>query len=436
MKSTSQLLVCSFILLPAAHVIAQEAKNDFFDLEVSADHRKSDNALRSSSDELKISETQNSYRADLGAHYENEWSQFVANYSVEKEVFQRNSQRDLTSLDGLAELTLGNAYQPLSLSLLHSRQSMLDTPDAVDLTDNRDTQEVFTISPAVKTHLSAVDSLMLLGSYTDISYKHDDLKKLEQKSMRLAWIHDLSKTDALQVFVRHMDASFKNSPQANYQLQAASVQYQVALKRFSYQLQAGYNKTETETTGKSFSAPSYAIDSTYTSGAHNFTLSLSQHITDTSLGGGNQSNFNMTDGVGSVAKGVGLDLINLRSANIGWTTTALCERCSFGFHASAMQQDYQELDEDGDERGVGANFKYSLSRVLSLSLRADHRKREFAAETTRSGFDSDEIMLSIDYEISKGLNLKVYVEQEKRKSDVVTQAYTENLTGLHLSYQF
>jgi len=436
MKSTSQLLVCSFILLPAANVVAQEAKGDFFDLEVSVDHRKSDNALRSSLDEMKISEAQDSYRANLGAHYQNEWSQFFANYKAEKEVFQRNSQPDLTSLDGLASLTLGNDYQPLSLLLQHSRQSMLDTPDAIDLTNNRDTQEIFTISPAAKTHLSAADSLMIMGSYTDVSYKEDDQKKLEQKSVRLAWIHGISKTDTVQVFAQQMDASFENSPQANYQLQAASVQYQVTLKRFSYQLQAGYNKAITEVTDKDFSAPSYAIDSAYKSGAHNFTLSLSQSITDTSLGGGSQSDFNMTNGVGLTAKGVGLDLINLRSANIGWTTTALCERCSFGLRANTMRQDYQQLDEDGQESSVGAHIKYNLSRALSLSVSADHRKREFAAETTRSGFDSDDITLLVNYEISKGLNLKVYVEQEKRKSDDVTQAYTENLTGLNLSYQF
>jgi hypothetical protein len=436
MKSTSQLLVCSFILLPATHVVAQEAKNDFFDIEVSVDHRKSDNALRSSLDDMKISETQDLYRADLGAHYANDWSQFVANYRAEKEVFQRNSQRDLTSLDGLAALTLGNDYQPLSLLLQHSRQSMLDTPDAIDLTNNRDTQEIFTIAPAAKTHLSAADSLMIMGSYTDVSYKEDEQKKLEQKSARVAWIHGISKTDTLQVFAQHMEATFENSPQANYQLQAASVQYQVTLSRFSYQLQAGYNKAETETTDTDFSAPSYAIDSTYKSGAHNFTLSVSQSITDTSMGSGSQSNLGMTGGAGSTAKGVGLDLINLRSANVGWTTTALCERCSFGLRASAMQQDYQELDEDGRERSVGAHFKYNFSKALSFSVRADHRTREFAAETTRFGFDSDDIMLAVNYEVSKGLNLNVYVEQEKRKSDDVTQAYTENLTGLKLSYQF
>jgi len=436
MKSTPQLLVCSFMLLPAANVVAQEAKDDFFNAKVSVDHRKSDNALRSSLDELKMSENQDIYRADLGSYYENEWSQFSARYSLEKEVFEHNSQPDLTSVYGSAALTLGNEYQPLGLSLIHSRESMLNAPDAIDLTNNRDTQEVFTVSPTAKTRLSEADSLMIMGSYTNVSYKEDAEKKLQQKGVRLAWVRNLSKTDTLQVFAQHTDAEFEYAPHANYQLQAANVQYQVTLKNLSYQLQAGYNTAETESSNDDFSAPSYAIDSTYKSGEHSFSLSISQSITDTSLGGANQSRFNLGEGAGMTSKGVGLDLINLRSANVGWTTTALCERCSFGLRASAMQQDYQELNEDGNETTVGAHFRYNLSRSLSIAIKADHGKREFAAEGVRSGFNRDDVMLAVEYKILKGLDLNVYIEQEKRKSAMAAQSYTENLTGLKISYQF
>jgi hypothetical protein len=372
----------------------------------------------------------------VGAHYQNEWSKLISGYEVHKETFQRASQPDATELEGKTQLTLGNDYQPLSLTLNHSRIAMLNSPEALDLARNRDTQEIITIAPAVKTHFSAADSFMVMGSFTDVSYKEDQQKKSEQQGLQMAWIHGVSKTDTIQLTAQHTETTFEFVPQADYQLQNLSAQYSVTLKRFNYSIQAGYNRAESKISTEDFASPSYNIQASYISGTHTFALSLAESITDSSMGGSGSSFGNLGSSNGAPAKGVGLDLINLRTANISWVTSALCDRCSFGLNATHLAQDYKELNEDGDEYSAGANFKYSITRAVSIDVSYIHRERNFSAEGERAGFESDDAKIGLNYAITRGLKLELYANQEKRTSVMDIQSYQENIVGLNLSYHF
>lgn len=436
MKSAQQVLMCTLVFLPVTNAQAKDANVNGFDFGLSADYSSSDNAKRSSLEELAITETQVSYQASIGAHYQNEWSKLNSGYEVRRETFQRASQPDATELEGKTKLTLGNDYQPLSLILNHSRIAMLDSPEALDLARNRDTQEIITIAPAVKTHFSAADSFMVMGSYTDVSYKKEQQKKSEQQGLQMAWIHGISKTDIVQLAAQHTETSFEFFPQADYQLQNLSAQYSVSLKRLNYTIQAGYNRAESKISAEDFGSPTYNIQASYISGTHTFAFSLAESITDSSMGGSSSSFGNLGSGAGVPAKGVGLDLINLRKANASWSTSAICERCDFGINISQSTQDYKELSEDGDEYSAGTNFKYSFTRAVSIDFSYTHRERKFSAAGARAGFESDDAKIGLNYAITRGLQLELYANQEKRKSVLDTQNYQENIVGLNLSYHF
>jgi hypothetical protein len=314
---------------------------------------------------------------------------------------------------------------------------MLNSPEALDLARNRDTQEIITIAPAVKTHFSAADSFMVMGSYTDVSYKKEQQKKSEQQGLQMTWVHGVSKTDSIQLSAQHTETSFEFVPQADYQLQNLSAQYSVTLKRFNYSIQAGYNRSESKISTEDFASPSYNIQASYISGTHTFALSLAESITDSSMGGGGNSSIGAVgSNSGAPAKGVGIDLINVRKANASWRTSALCERCDFGINISQSTQDYKELSEDGDEYGAGANFKYSLTRAASIDVSYTHRERKFSAEVARAGFESDSAKVGLNYTITRGLQLELYANQEKRTSVIDVQRYQENIVGLNLSYHF
>lgn len=436
MKSAQQVLMCSLVFLPVANVQAKDAGVNGLDFKISADYNSTDNAKRSSLDELAITETQTIYQATLGARYQNEWSKLISDYDVHKETFQRASQPDATELEGKTQLTLGNDYQPLSVTINHSRIAMLNSPEAVDLARNRDTQEIITIAPAVKTHFSAADSFMVMGSYTDVSYKEDQQKKSEQQGLQMAWIHGVSKTDTIQLTAQHTEATFEFVPQADYQLQNLSAQYSVMLKRLSYTIQAGYNSAESKISTEDFGSPSYNIQASYISGTHTFALSLAESITDSSMGGGNSSIGAVGSTSGAPAKGVGIDLIKVRKANVSWRTSALCERCDFGINIIQSTQDYNELSEDGDEYSAGTNFRYNFTRAVSMDVSYSHRERTFSAEGDRAGFESDDAKVGMSYDITRGLELELYAKQEKRTSALAMQNYKENIVGLIVSYHF
>lgn len=436
MKS-AKLLLCSVALLPAVCAHAASEKEDLLKLKVSADYGNSDNATRAPEEEPQFSERQGLYTALAGLSYNSEWSNLSSNYRLQRETFERNSQPNLTELEGRTQLILGNEFHPLGLSVTHDRRAMLNAPDAIDLTSNRDTREIISISPSAKTRVGDADTLMLAGTYADISYKEDELRQSNQKSGQFAWIHGISRTDQIQLVAQHLETSFEHAPQVDYTLQTASAEYSVELKRLKYSLRAGYNKA-IRSSDDDFSSPAYSVESSYDSGLNIFSLSLSQTITDSSSmgGAGSFDNFNSL-GANSSAKGVGLDLINLRNTSIAWSTEAMCERCSFGLNASQMKQDYQNLKEDGNEYSLYAHFAYQLSRASSVKLSAGHRERKFSdTNASRSGFDSDIARISFDHDLTKGLQLEVYVQQEKRTSKTGLQNYKENIAGLKISYDF
>ncbi len=436
MKSAQQVLMCSLIFLPVANAQAKDASVNGLNFGISADYSSTDNAKHTSVEDLKITEGQGLYSASVGARYQNEWSKLISDYEARKETFQHDSQPDATELEGKTQLTLGNDFQPLSLTLGHSRIAMLDSPEAIDLARNRDTQEIITIAPAVKTNFSAADSFMVMGTYSDVSYKKEQQKQSEQQGLQMAWIHGVSKTDTIQLTAQYAETTFEFVPQADYQLQSASAQYSVSLKRLNYTLQAGYNRAESKISAEDFSSPTYNIEASYISGTHTFALVLAESITDSSMGGGSSSFGGLGNTSGAPAKGVGIDLINVRKTNFSWATSAFCERCNFGLNATHLAQDYKELNEDGDEYSAGTHFKYNFTRTVSIDFSYTHRERNFSAEGDRTDFTSEDVKLGLNYAITRGLQLELYANQEKRKSVLDVQNYQENIIGLNLSYHF
>ena len=437
MKVAQQLLTCSLILLPSVNASASADKKDYFTFGVSADYESTDNAKRSPDPAEAIDEIQNVYIVDVGAQYENEWSQLISQYDIRREIFQSESQPDATEIRGNTRLTFGNDYQPFNLSIIHNRDAVLVSPEAVDLAINRDTQELITVEPSVKLHISSADYFTAVGSYTDVSYKEDEQKKSERKGLRAGWVHGISKTDKIQVIAQRTDISFKYVPMADYELENIGAQYEVALKHLNYLIQIGQNKASPKSGAKDVSNPSFRIEAKYQTGANQVALIGSQAITDSSFGSGGQSHvIGAETPIGSGSKGVGLDLINMRTIEVSWETSAICDRCNFGLNAAQTKQDYLNLSEDGGEKTLASYFKYNFTRTASINFSFAHKDHYFSANVDRSGFKSNSAKIGLNYIVVEDLNVELYAQQEKRTSESATQNYEENIIGLRLSYHF
>jgi hypothetical protein len=439
-----------FYLVPGLFFLAQVCQAAFekgdnqLNLGIALETEVSDNAGKRSVEQTTLEDKKSyeridTYSADLGALYRNEWALFKANYNIANEKYSKASYPDSQTIEGSAKATFGTQYQPASILFSHSRQSILRSPDANDLSSFRDERDIVKVEPMLSLRLNSADRLFIKGNFSDLNYRDDQTKKSNRKGGELGWVRGLSKTDNLHLVAERSDVKFDDFPNANYQYESAAVIYSVQLSHLSYTLRAGRNRAAPELSTESYSRPSYDLGSTYVLGTHKFDLRASQTITDSSAGNGNRVALTNTSRSNA---GVGLDLINIRSFEFSWEGSLFCDGCTAGIHAAETMEDYQVLDEDGKEQSVGANAGYRMSSAASFHVGIDRRKRSFSYTSSREGFSTNRARLSYSYGFSNELNLSLYVQHEKRRAlDYTqnlgsTQDYNENSVGLGLSYSF
>lgn len=411
-------------------ISAQAFANPFFG-SVSAVSGASDNGLKVKED--TISERQEEYALSLGSKWNNSLLDFNMGYDASKKTFSEDSQEDKTTLDGNSSLLIGNGEPPASLLLVHSRTTLLNAPDSVNLTQNQDEKSVFSARPTLRQRISPVDTLLLNGEYTRINYSEDDLKDSLREGGSLVLQHKFSPLDNLQLSAQHAAIDFKRSPQANYDYSAAALTYSAKLRKLSYSAKVGVNKAAPEE-GKETSNPSYGLDLAFNSGSQIFTLSGNKELTDTSSGSGTilpERELPTSDG-----SGVGIDQIERESYAFNWSALALCNGCTLILGATLTNDDYLDLGESGKERGWSLGGTYALTNTARISLQfagSDHTYTDLAIG---SDYKIYMARFEYNYQINRNLGANFIVRQEKRSGEIAAQTYTESFAGAGLHYNF
>lgn len=428
MTFTKHPLFCLLALVPAADALA--VANDV-NVDLRADVRFSDNALRQEVN--PIDERQDLYEAGVQANYTDEWVLLNTQYSVTEHTFAEKTQKDRGFLEGETSLHLGSPYQPYSLNLTHSRRSLYNSPDTVELVSNRDEREIVSAGPMAKWKINDVDRVILSASYSDVSYRLDETKDSTIKSATLAWEMGLSKADTLTFSAHHNEINFGSAPDSDYKRESLTGSYAVKLRDFDYAITIGGNRVITETGEGEIARPSFDVLASYASGYDTFKFIASRKITDTSMGNGNQV------GVGAganAAGGEGIDIIDYSNAELSWVTSAACERCRINLSAFAIKQDYQMTPQSHTEKGVGAGFNYHFSKALVGDMQVSRSKRVFDPGSNHRDYEMTRFSVELGYHFQNDLEVKLYREQHKRDADLFTDTYNEHITGLSLSYVF
>jgi hypothetical protein len=425
---------CSFIyalaLFPAIDACAAENTNDIkFDLRGSS--RFTDNALRKPTDE--IDERQDEYSAGVAANYANDWTNLKTNYDASWFTFEQGSQKDRNLLQGETELTFGNSYEPISLLLAHSRRSILNKADAIDLVSNRDERDVLTAEPEVRWKLNESDILALSASYSHVSYKFDGANDSNIQGLNLAWQLGISKVDTVVFSAEQSSVSFDGAPASDYKHQNINIKYAVKLSNLSYDISLGGNRAVLESESNNITRPSFDISVSYDTGFNTFKLIANKKITDTSMGDGNNNGLGMSPGD---SLGQGIHLIDLTRAELSWATEAVCERCKLNVSAFERSQKYQNSNQSYTETGAGAGFNYRLTKAASFYLNVSRSRRDFDPTSQHVDFTTGRASFGFMYKFTNDLLLNIYRFQEKRDSDVFAETYMEHYTGLSLSYSF
>jgi len=425
---------CSFVyalaLVPAVDAFAAENPNDIT-FELHGTSRLTDNALRKPVDQIE--ERQNEYGAGIDATYANDWTSLKANYDASRFTFEHGSQEDRSILQGDTEVAFGNAYQPFGLLLTHSRRSLLNSPDAVDIISNRNERDVLTAQPSAKWKINDSDVLALTADYSHVSYRYEGANDSNITGVNLAWQLGLSKVDTLVFSAEQNSVKFEDASEFDYKHQNATVKYAVKLSNLSYAISVGANRAVLASESDTITLPSFDVNIAYDTGINTFKFIANRRITDTSMGDGNDTGLGVSPGD---SLGQGIHLIDIRREELSWATDAVCERCKLNLNAFDVSQQYHDSNQSYTEKGAGAGFNYRLTKAASFYVNASRSKREFDPLSLRFDFTATRANVGFTYKFQNDLLLSIYRYQEKRNADSFSDTYVEHYTGLSLSYSF
>lgn len=390
-----------------------------------------DNANKSSTDPL--TERQDEANLTVGGSYENSLIEAGANYRLSERRFDKDSQPSRSRLQGDGRLLIGKAHDRADLLLTHTRRTVLNQPDDLDLLRNNDEREIFTAVPTARWRATRVDLLMLSGTYAQVDYRFNSERNSERLGASALWQRELSETDRFSLDAQQMDVTFDAFPAADYRYTAYSAAYAVELRRLNYRVQLGYNESEPEV-GEGISSPSYQISLGYGSGMHQWNISASRFVTDNSAGNGNQGDFDEFNPDDSSAGQ--LDQLERSRMEISWRSQALCQRCSSALTLFHQEDDYRVEEEDRTEQGLRLSTDYRLSTRSSVRAILQSRNHSFASSVERSDYRADTLRLSYDYQFPTGLGWSVFGRYQERSSDDDARTYEESVVGLSADYSF
>lgn len=391
----------------------------------------SDNGNKSS--ENKISELQQQYNLNFGASYENYIGKIEADYGASYRDFSEGSQPNKSALEGHSTLQLGSRAQVAELLIEHSRQTLLNKADSLDLTSNQEERDLLTVSPGLNWHFSSADVLFVKGNFSDIHYLESELNNSTRKGASLGVVHEITEVDTLGLKIQSTDVEFKHFPASNYSLRNASVNYSARLRQLSYSLQVGANQSETEG-GETYDAPSYLAALEFRSGVNTIGLNLAQEITDTSFGGGNK---NTAEGSNSIDSGIGQSgQIDRKKIDLQWSTTIVCDRCTLNIGAQKTRDQYLFISKGSSELSASVVGAYTVSTAAILTLRLAGAEHKFPDKTLGENYKLMTAALEYSYRVGRNFNIKASYSDEKRIEENASTGYREKLIGLGVSYSF
>ncbi|HWV14514.1 MAG TPA: hypothetical protein VN030_03705 [Cellvibrio sp.] len=380
----------------------------------------------------KKSEEQNQYNLNLGSDWENSLVDFHLGYGAIAKTFSEDSQQERRQLEGGSSLLIGREEQPVSLMLEHSRITLLNSPDSINLTENQDEKDDFSVRPTLRQRLSPVDYLVLNGDFSRINYLESDIKDSQRKGGSLVLDHRFSLLDRLQVYAQQSEIEFKHLPGSDYTYRSAGITYSVKLRKLSYSATVGSNKTIPEL-GKEYSNPSYTLDLAYDAGGQKIGLNASKVLTDTSANAGNI--MVDTDLPVSGSKNTP-DQIEKASYGINWSSLAVCNGCTLFAGAKHTRDDYLDQGADAIEQSWSAGMRYALSAATNIAVQFAGSNHKYSSVIIGSAYKLQTSQLEYSYQISRGLSANALLKKEKRYGDERAVSYAEAYAGAGLNYKF
>jgi len=393
----------------------------------------SDNTLKAPFDELD--ERQDTYKLDLNGRVQGDFFKADMDYRAEEKQFAEDSQNNKSTLEGESSLSIGKSSDLMSFVAKHSRKTILNNPDDLDLLENTDERDMLSASPRLNWNVTGLDSVRVAGNFSKFTYQDDGSRGSESKGASLSWIHRLSAVSQFGLIAQGANIEFEDSLNGEYDYELYNLSYAAKLRLLSYQIQFGYNKASVNG-GDDLGGLQYRVNLIYKTTNNHVELTTSQVITDASQGDGNTNPLgSLLSNASGAADAQGV--LELLSTEVSWETKALCSRCTFGLGAGFKSEEYKkEAVNNRDEIAYTFKFSYAMNRALTLNLRWKMEEQKFESASESMDYEVENITASINYAFNEALSAKLFAESETRSSGDSEKQYNENVAGASISYRF
>lgn len=372
--------------------------------------------------------------ADFGFQLTHEGESIAANasYVATHSAYDKSTQDDQTSVTGEVSVVYEQIKEQLFWTIENSRSNVLRDRQLADLESNREDRSISTISPALVLKVTPVDAINTSIFYSDIAYQDTEEQDSSRMGGSIAWAHSFSKIDQVVTGFSYQEVMF-DLEEADYEYYLATIGYQAELSRLSYNISAGYNESRREV-ADDVDGVYFSASATYSREPSSWQVNISHELTDTSQ----QNNNGDITGIGvSNNLGADIDIFERSSIQLTYSNSAIvCGACVVNASIIYEREDYETLENDGDEFGISLGLNYSYSRLLSVGANVQYTDFIFTGANARGEYDILEYGVNVSRTITQALNISFQLAYSERNSDNSTRDYDELRGGVRLQYTY
>lgn len=387
-----------------------------------------DNALQSEANQQSELEK----RATAGLQLDHQGSSVVASvsYNVEYTDYDKDTQDGETSVTGDTSIVYEQIEQQLFWTIENSRRNIIRDKQLLDVQENREDRSISSISPRLILRASPVDAISASVSYTNIAYEDSGQQDSERMGAALNWAHSLSKIDRIIAGLTYQDVTFDLASE-DYEYYRATVAYEAELSRLAYQVTVGYNqsKRETDDAGGGY----FNASATYDRAPSTWQIDVLHELTDTSQQNNNDDITGLSE---SSNIATDIDVFERSSFQLMYSNEGVCGACVFNASLLYESENYETLDNDGDEVGLNVGLNYRYSRLVSMGGDIQFSDFSFTDTNTRSDYDLISYAFNVRRDITRDLAMILQVSYSERSSGDGLSDYEELRGGIRVTYQF
>lgn len=328
------------------------------------DGRYTDNATRVAEGSAQVEELQTGAGLSAEGELNGPWSRLDANLSLEHRRYSEQTYEDENRLLGGANLLLGKQDGLFELALGYASQEFVVNPTMGDTADNLDRRTTLSSRVTAAGDRKTGSGPSAWVEYAETQLQVNDFADSRRSGGGIAYRRAYP-TSAWTVEYETYDLEYVVLDE-EFTLSTLSAIYERSSRHWDMRLAVGANEAELENSSET--EPYYELTLNYDAAVHQFDLSATSFISDTSQGGrAGVERTLLSEGLDGFVGEEVVDQFVTDRYSLGWSYAGLCTLCTLRTSISYSSEEYYNFTEyDADSLGVELGLSYLLNRDTSL----------------------------------------------------------------------